>query len=87
MIKIQTEMTEQWKNSVDDLWSEIIKDLPVIVFRNWPKWRDVFPCSPRTVANDDALGVGPREKVYVGRNAGYPREALVDYFRAKSRIA
>lgn len=84
---VEKEMREEQKKKLDAIWDEIIKGLPVIVFRNWHKWKDVFPCSPRTVANDDVLHVGPCEKVYVGRNAGYPREALVDYFKAKSRIA
>lgn len=87
MDKIKTEMHEKQKDLLDSLWAEIIKGLPVIVFRNWWKWKEVFPCSPRSVANDDVLGLGPREKVYVGRNAGYPRESLVEYFKAKSRIA
>jgi hypothetical protein len=87
MNKIEKETREQQQKALDAMWAEIIKELPVIVFRNWWKWRDVFPCSPRTVANDDVLKLGPREKVYVGRNAGYPRQALVDYFKAKSRIS
>jgi len=85
--EMKKEVEAEQKRRLDALWAEIIKGLPVIVFRNWWKWKDVFPCSPRTVANDDVLGLGPRGKVYVGRNAGYPREFLVEYFKAKSRIA
>jgi hypothetical protein len=73
--------------NIEMLLADIEKILPPIVFRNWPKWRDVLPVSPRTVANDDSLGVGPKEKIYIGRNAGYPRSSLMEYLRAKSRVA
>ena len=58
-------------------------ELPPVVFRNWYKWRDVLPMAPRTVANDDSKGDGPKEKVFVGRNAGYPRAAFVEYLRKR----
>ncbi len=79
-------MTEE-KRNIETFLADIEKVLPPIVFRNWPRWRDILPMSPRSVANDDCLGIGPAEKIYMGRNAGYPRSALMTYLRAKSRIA
>lgn len=79
-------MTEK-NQKIDLLLADIEKVLPPIVFRNWPDWRDVLPMSPRSVANDDSLGVGPVERIYVGRNAGYPRAALIGYLRKKARLA
>jgi hypothetical protein len=67
--------------------AEMKQKLPVIIFRNWRGWRDTIPISPRTVANDDCLGIGPKEKLYMGRVAGYPRDSFMEYLRAKSRIA
>ena len=78
---------EKEDRNIEVLLADIEKVLPPIVFRNWPKWRDVLPMSPRSVANDDCLGVGPAEKIYMGRNAGYPRTPFMAYLRAKSRIA
>jgi len=75
------------KKEIDGYLSEIEKELPPVVFRNWPRWRHVLPMSPRSVANDDSLGRGPTEKIFVGRNAGYSRSSLMQYLRAKSRIA
>lgn len=78
---------EEKKKSIESLLAEIEQVLPPVVFRNWAKWGDVIPISPRTVANDDSIGIGPKEKMYLGRVAGYPRAALMDYLRAKSRLA
>lgn len=50
-------------------FSELEKVLPPIVFRNWPKWRDVLPIAPRTVANEDSKGSGPTGKVMIGVSA------------------
>jgi hypothetical protein len=75
------------KQDVETYLAEIEKVLPPIVFRNWPRWRDVLPMSPRTLANEDCLGVGPKESIYLGRHVGYPRAAFMEYLRAKTRAA
>lgn len=67
-------------------FSGIERVLPPIVFRNWPKWRDVLPISPRTVANEDSRGTGPTEKVMVGRVCGYPRAALILWLQERSKV-
>ena len=84
-------MNEQIKNEMDDgakakreqVLSAIAEELPPVVFRNWHKWRDVLPMAPRTVANDDSIGKGPKEKVFVGRNAGYAKQAFLEYLRKR----
>jgi len=78
-------MDEEKKN-IETYLADIEKVLPPIVFRNWPRWRDILPMSPRSVANDDSLGVGPKEKIFMGRNAGYTRSSFIQYLRAKSRV-
>ena len=72
------------KQTVD--FTELEKVLPPIIYRNWHGWRDVLPIAPGTVANDDALGRGPKERIISGRVCGYPRTAFLDYLRAKSRV-
>ena len=67
--------------------TELEKVLPPIVFRNWQGWKDIIPISPRTVANDDSRGIGPKEKIYVGRVAGYPKASFMDYLRTKTRTS
>jgi hypothetical protein len=64
---------------------EIARELPPVVFRNWHRWREVLPMVPRTVANDDSLGKGPDQKVYMGNVAGYPRDSFLKYLRSKLR--
>ena len=80
-------MNTEEKKDIEAYLADIEKVLPPVVFRNWPKWRDILPMSPRSVANDDCLKCGPAERIYMGRNAGYPRAALMAYLRAKSRVA
>lgn len=75
------------ENTTDLFLADIEKELPPIVFRNWPRWRDILPMSPRSVANDDCIGIGPKDKIYMGRVAGYPKASLMAYLRAKTRIA
>jgi len=75
------------EDRIEALLAEIEKILPPVVFRNWVRWRDVLPMAPGSVANDDCLGKGPKEKIFVGRNAGYPRASFMAYLRTKSRIA
>jgi hypothetical protein len=67
--------------------TEIEKELPPVVFRNWPRWRDVLPFAPKSLANDDVLGIGPKEKIFMGRNAGYPRASFMAYLRTKLRTS
>lgn len=80
------EMDEEAKEKREQVLAAIAAELPPIVFRNWHKWRDVLPMAPRTVANDDSIGEGPTEKVYMGRNAGYPRGAFLEYLRKRIRF-
>lgn len=79
----QTEMNEETRAKREQVLAAITDELPPVVFRNWHRWKDVLPMSPRTVANEDSRGEGPKEKVFVGRNAGYPRAAFVEYLRKR----
>lgn len=65
--------------------AEIERQLPPVVFRNWYRWRDVIPRNHRSVANDDAKGIGPSEKVYIGGHCGYPKASFMEYLRRNSK--
>ena len=78
---------EEKTKSFEEALAAIEQALSPVVFRNWKKWGDVIPLSPRSVANDDSKGIGPKEKLYMGRHAGYTRTSFMDYLRSKSRMA
>ena len=77
-------MSEQIQK--EEALEAIANELPPIVFRNWAKWRHVLPMAPRTVANDDSKGLGPANRIYVGRNCGYPRADFIQYLRTRMRV-
>lgn len=41
--------------------------------------------SPKTFANLDSLGSGPKRRIQIGRKVAYPREALVEWVIARIR--
>ena len=84
--QIKQEMDQQAKEKREKYLAAIEAELPPIVFRNWPKWKVVLPFAPRTTANEDSRGEGPAEKVFIGRNCGYPKEAFMEYLRQKMRF-
>ena len=83
---IKKEMDDEAKEKREKFLAMIEAQLPPIVFKNWRGWRDVLPVAPGTVANDDSLGIGPKEFVFVGRVKGYTRPAMMDYLRGKVRF-
>ncbi len=81
--QIKATTTEETNAKREQILAEIEKELPPVVFRNWHRWREVLPMAPRTVANDSSRGEGPTEKVYLGRNCGYPKQAFLEYLRKR----
>jgi len=67
-------------------FSELEQELPPIVFRNWARWRDFIPYAPRTLANEDSRGTGPKERILCGRVVGYPRKGLIEWLKERSKI-
>ncbi len=76
-MKVKDETLEAALAAIED-------QLPPVVFRNWPRWRDIIPVAPRSVANDCSRGMGPVEKVYLGGHCGYPRASFMEYLRRKA---
>ena len=66
--------------------SELEKELPPILFRNNPRFKELIGLSPRTLANMDSLGLGISERILVGSVVGYPRRSVISFLEARSRI-
>ncbi|MDQ5988651.1 MAG: hypothetical protein CSYNP_04412 [Syntrophus sp. SKADARSKE-3] len=62
-------------------------EMPPIIFRNHPKFKELTGYSPRTLANEDSRGTGPSQRVVIGKNTGYPREPFLDWLESRSRWA
>jgi len=60
--------------------------LPPIVFRTYPHFKEEVGYSPRYVANEDARGAGPKQRICVGRLVGYPRDALIDWLIERTKV-
>jgi hypothetical protein len=41
--------------------------------------------SPKTLANADSKGIGPKGRFFIGRSVCYPVSSLVDWLRQKGR--
>jgi hypothetical protein len=85
-MKEEVELTQAEKEKREKILAAIAEQLPPIVFKNWRGWRDVLPIAPGSVANDDSLGKGPKDFVFLGRVKGYSRAAMIDYLRQKIRF-
>ena len=63
--------------------NDLIRELPPILFRNHPRFKELTGLSPRTLANMDCKGEGPSEKIQISRVVGYPRGAFVAWLAAR----
>ncbi len=73
-------MTESKTISIRDL---LLPVMPPILYRNHPRFKEWTGMAPRTMANMDSKGTGPRERLRMGRTVGYPKEALIEWLEAK----
>jgi len=69
-----------------DVFAALEKELPPVVFRTWAKWGDYIPYAPGTVANEDSMGTGPKERIICGRVVGYPRHALIEWLKSRTKV-
>jgi len=70
-----------------EILASIEKELPPVVYRNFPRFKELTGYSPRSLANFDSLGIGPTGRVYCGRVAGYTRESLIDWLDQRLQLA
>ena len=73
-------MAEHTESSV---LSYLIPLYPPLIARKAVKWFTGGGLSPKTQANDDKLGRGPRQRRLIGEQVYYPREAFVAYLENK----
>jgi hypothetical protein len=69
-----------------DILSNLKKELPPVVYRNFKRFKELTGYSPRSIANLDCQGMGPTERVYCGRVAGYPRESLINWLSQRMQV-
>ena len=60
--------------------------LPPWVPRNWKKWDFYIPYSSRTIANEDCLGNGPKNRIMIGNVVAYEKEALIEWLECRSKV-
>lgn len=65
------------KNTPPSIRDLLEPELPPIVFRNHPQFKELTGYSPRTIANYDSVGAGPAQRITLGRVVGYPRDSLI----------
>jgi predicted DNA-binding transcriptional regulator AlpA len=66
--------------------SELLNELPPFVTRTFPRFQELTGYSARTLANFDSKGEGPSERILMGRTVAYPRQALVAWLEARSKV-
>jgi hypothetical protein len=59
-------------------------ELPAVLFRNHPKFKELTGISPRTMSNLDCLGLGPSEKIQIGRTVGYRRPIMLEWMERRA---
>ena len=65
------------------LMTNLAKELPPVLYRTNPRFRELTGLSPRTMANLDCLGQGPAQRVRLGKTVGYPRAALLAWLEER----
>ena len=73
------------ENQKPDL-SVLLRELPPFVSRTFPRFKELTGYSPRTVANMDCLGQGPKKRILLGNTVAYERASLIEWLEARSRI-
>ena len=68
------------------LLDELRITFPPVLYSTNPRFRELTGLHPRTLANLDALGRGPAERVLLGKTVGYPREAMLAWLAQRLRV-
>ncbi len=71
---------------LENLSADLKSALPPVLFRTDPDFRRLVGLSPRSIANLDAKGKGPRQRVRIGGVVGYPRHALIEWMKSRTKI-
>lgn len=67
-----------------DFAEQLRQDLPPMIARKKADWFTGGRVSPKSLANEDKLGKGPKKRAIIGGEVCYPREAFVEYLLSKN---
>lgn len=66
--------------------AEYVPQFPPMIARKAVKWMTGGGITPKTLANDDKLGRGPRRRQKIGEQVYYPREFFLEYLEKKGVV-
>jgi hypothetical protein len=67
-------------NSVNKIKNALEEHLPPLVTRKKAAELSGNFITPKTLANYDAMNLGPQNKIMVGRQVGYFKEDFIEFF-------
>lgn len=70
----------------DEIIERIKNELPPIVARRQLGQFTGGLIAPRTLANLDCLGQGPKERIRMGRKVAYPRDAFINWLEGRLEV-
>jgi len=72
--------------NIDEFRAMLESELPPLIFRKNSEFSKYSGISSRSAANLDSSGLGPAERVQIGRSIAYPRDAYIRWIisRVKS---
>jgi hypothetical protein len=73
--------------TVDKILEGVAGQMQPMVLRTDPNFKRWTGVGGRRMANLDCLGLGPKEKVLLGRQVAYPRDALLAWIANRLRAA
>jgi hypothetical protein len=73
-------------NTKENFIAEIKQALPPVFARDAVGRLTGGLISPRTLANLDSLGRGPRHRVRVGKKVAYSREAFIEWIESRTAV-
>lgn len=73
--------------AVRRILGELEAQMDPMVLRTHPKFKVWTGVGGRRMANLDCLGLGPRERVLVGKQVAYPKAALLEWIAARLQAA
>jgi hypothetical protein len=65
---------------------EMEAEMPPLVSRTHPKFREWTGIGGRTMANLDSLGQGPEQRLLLGREIAYPRQSLLAWISRRLKV-
>lgn len=74
-------------DTIGKILAELEYQMPPMVLRTHPNFKTWTGVGGRRMANLDVENLGPRERVLLGRQIAYPRDALLAWIAARLQAA